>query len=202
MTRLALLRHGHTAWNRAGKIQGRADIPLDAEAVTHLCGLCLPPPWDSADLVASPLARARDTAQLLAGRMPTTTPALMEMDWGVWEGKRGLDLKADPTSGFRDIEHWGWDYAPPGGESTGTLRARLIPWVNSLSRETLAVCHIGVMRVLMATATGWNFDGPAPFQIKRNRLYILTVDASGWTALPEPVRLAERPADRPIGKIR
>ena len=39
MTRLALLRHGHTAWNRAGRLQGRTDIPLDDAARTLLAGL-------------------------------------------------------------------------------------------------------------------------------------------------------------------
>ena len=42
MTRLALLRHGHTAWNRAGRIQGRSDIALDADARKSLADLCLP----------------------------------------------------------------------------------------------------------------------------------------------------------------
>ena len=42
MIRLALLRHGHTAWNRAGRIQGRSDIPLDAQAREDLSGYALP----------------------------------------------------------------------------------------------------------------------------------------------------------------
>ena len=45
MTRLALLRHGHTDWNRAGRIQGRSDIALDDEARAELSALrpqCFP----------------------------------------------------------------------------------------------------------------------------------------------------------------
>ena len=193
MTQLAILRHGHTDWNRAGRIQGRTDIALDPEARAQLAALRLPAPWGDADLVASPLARAVETAHLVADRAPETTQALMEMDWGQWEGKRGVDLKADPASGFRDIEDWGWGYTPPGGESPADLRARLIPWAEGLRRDTVAVCHIGVMRVLLAHAMGWDFSGPAPFQVKRNRLYILQITPDGWQATNEQIRLEERP---------
>ena len=193
MTQLAILRHGHTDWNRAGRIQGRTDIALDPEARAQLAALRLPAPWGDADLVASPLARAVETARLVADRAPETTQALMEMDWGQWEGKRGVDLKADPASGFRDIEDWGWGYTPPGGESPADLRARLIPWAEGLRRDTVAVCHIGVMRVLLAHAMGWDFSGPAPFQVKRNRLYILHITPDGWRAANEQIRLEERP---------
>jgi broad specificity phosphatase PhoE len=193
MIQLAILRHGHTDWNRAGRIQGRTDIPLDAEARTQLAVQRLPTPWDTADLVASPLSRAVETAQLVVGRAPKTVTALTEMDWGQWEGQRGLDLKSTPDSGFRDIENWGWDYTPPGGESPDVVRARLIPWAETLVRDTVAVCHIGVMRILLAHAMGWNFDSPAPFQIKRNRLYILEIMPSDWRALPDPIRLEPRP---------
>ena len=193
MTQLAILRHGHTDWNRAGRIQGRTDIALDPEARAQLAALRLPAPWGDVDLVASPLARAVETARLVADRAPETTQALMEMDWGQWEGKRGVDLKADPASGFRDIEDWGWGYTPPGGESPADLRARLIPWAEGLQRDTVAVCHIGVMRVLLAHAMGWDFSGPAPFQVKRNRLYILHITPDGWQAANEQIRLEERP---------
>lgn len=193
MIRLALLRHGHTAWNRAHRIQGRTDIPLDDQAVADLGALRLPAPWDSAALWSSPLQRAAHTAELVAGRMPRTDPALMEMDWGDWEGQHGAELRADPASGFRDIDDWGWDYAPPGGESPAHLRARLIPWADALSRDSVAVCHIGVMRVLLAQATGWGFDGPAPFAVKRNRLFIINISDGAWSFDGAPVRLEARP---------
>ncbi|WP_299283936.1 histidine phosphatase family protein [uncultured Tateyamaria sp.] len=192
MIRLALLRHGHTHWNRAGRIQGRTDIPLDDAARAQLGEMRLPDDWARADLVASPLSRAMETGTLLTGRTPLAEPALIEMDWGTWEGHQGADLHRDPASGFRDIEAWGWDYCPPGGESPQTVRDRVLPWAQTLRRDTVAICHIGVMRVLMAVATGWDFTGPAPFQIKRNRLFCITIDRTDWRADPNATRLIGR----------
>lgn len=190
MTRLALLRHGHTSWNRAGQIQGRSDIPLDDEARRDLSQFSLPPDWAEAELWSSPLDRARETAEIVAGRPPLTAPELTEMNWGDWEGKRGIDLLAQPTSGFRHIEEWGWDYCAPGGESPRELWDRLEPWVRSRPRDTIAVCHIGIMRVILAKAYGWNFEGEAPFKIKRNRLFVVDLDTFDPAA--EPVRLIRK----------
>ncbi len=192
MIRLALLRHGHTAWNRAGQIQGRSDIPLDAQARTELSGFALPSPWDQASLWSSPLSRAVETAELVARRAPQTAPQLTEMFWGDWEGKKGLELKADPKSGFRDIEQWGWDYRPPGGETPAEVWARIKPWLASLQRDTVAVCHIGIMRMILAQAYHWDFDGPAPFRIKRNRLFVVEFNGNSLTPWTEPVRLLKR----------
>lgn len=191
MISLALLRHGHTSWNRAGRIQGRSDIALDDEARADLKTRALPAPWDTAELVASPLSRAQDTAKLVGKKSPTTEDALIEMNWGDWEGQHGVMLKSDPGSGFRDIEDWGWSYHAPGGESPADVWSRLSEWLFMLDKDTVAVTHIGVMRVLLAQATGWAFEGPAPFQIKRNRLYILTIDQAGLSANPDPVRLVD-----------
>lgn len=192
MTSLALIRHGHTAWNRAGRIQGRTDIPIDAEAEAQLSQLALPPPWDQAKLVASPLQRAMRTGELIAGRTPRPIPALTEMDWGDWEGQQGKQLLADPNAGYKHIEEWGWHYRPPNGESPEDVYNRLLPWVTALTEDTVAVCHIGIMRVLMARATGWAFDGEAPFRIKRNRLFVLTISDGNLTAVGEPIRLPEK----------
>ncbi|MFK7764991.1 MAG: histidine phosphatase family protein [Roseobacter sp.] len=192
MTRLALIRHGHTSWNREGRIQGRSDIPLDADARAHLAALCLPTPWDQADIVSSPLVRAVETATLVSGRAPTPHAALTEMDWGQWEGQKGASLIADPRTGYRHIEDWGWDYCPPGGETPRDVLDRLQPWLAKLCRDTVAVCHIGIMRVLMAQATGWNFEGAAPFRIKRNRLFILNIEADRCALLDATVRLEAR----------
>ncbi len=192
MTQLALIRHGHTPWNRAGRIQGRTDIDLDPDAVTELSGYKLPLAWVNAHLVSSPLKRASQTAQIIAGRTPVLEDTLIEMNWGDWEGLCGVDLKADPNSGFRDIEHWGWNYQPPNGESPQDVWNRIEPWVLGLQSDTIAVCHIGIMRMILAKATGWNFDGPAPFNIKRNRLFIIELEGGLHMENVAAIRLEKR----------
>ncbi|WP_293577329.1 histidine phosphatase family protein [Phaeobacter sp.] len=192
MIKLALIRHGHTDWNRAGKIQGRSDIPLDADARSELAAKQLPAPWSDAALWSSPLQRAYETAQLIGDRDPQTSEALIEMNWGDWEGQHGKTLRADPSSGFRDIEDWGWHYRPPQGESPQEVWDRLVPWIGQLREDTVAVCHIGIMRMILAKAHGWDFAEPAPFAIKRNRMFVVEVDGDTLTPWPEPVRLQKR----------
>lgn len=135
-----------------------------------------------------------ETAQIVAEKDPQTAPNLTEMFWGEWEGKKGLELKADPSSGFRDIEHWGWDYRPPGGETPAEVWVRIKPWLASLTQDCVAVCHIGIMRMILAQAYQWDFDGPAPFRIKRNRLFVVEIDGERLTPWAEPVRLQKRDA--------
>lgn len=195
MTRLAIIRHGRTAWNRDGKIQGHRDIPLEPQSITELAGFRLPDEWQHATLVSSPLGRAVHTAELITGKTPQLEPALIEMDYGDWEGLRSVDLGADPESGFRHLPEWGWDYKPPQGESPAQVWARLAPWVESLTEDTVAVCHIGVMRTLLAVAYDWPFKGTPPFSIKRNSLYCLEVTDKLTVMDPLRVRLVSKSSD-------
>ena len=68
MTRLALIRHGPTRYNEAGRMQGRIDEPLSAAGRAAVGGWRLPsgidPELTGADWVSSPLIRARETARL------------------------------------------------------------------------------------------------------------------------------------------
>ena len=191
MIRLALMRHGRTRWNLDGRIQGRTDIPLEPDALRALRDLSLPVEWREAALVSSPLSRAIATAEAVTGRTPKIVPALTEMDWGEWEGQKGADLLADDTSDFSDLSEWGWSFRPPDGEAPDDVRARLQPWLGGLRRDTVAVTHIGVMRVCLAMATGWSFFGEPPFRIKRNRLYILEVDGQNLNFIADQPRLIE-----------
>ena len=143
-------------------------------------------------MISSPLSRAVETAQIVGGRPPVVAPELIEMDWGGWEGQHGVDLLTAPNSGYRHIEEWGWDFQPPGGETPKMVWERVRPWIASLDGPAVVVSHIGIMRVLLARATGWNFDGPAPFRVKRDRLYRIDVRNDGTLVFDnEPIRLIE-----------
>ncbi len=145
-----------------------------------------------AALFSSPLCRAVETARLVSGRSPRIVPELIEMDWGRWQGLLSIDLAADANSGYRHIEDWGWDFQPLGGETPKMVWNRIKPWIAAAEGTIVAVCHICVMRVLLARATGWDFSGPAPFQVKRNRLYLIEADDDGALVFKDaPVRLIE-----------
>ena len=55
--KLALLRHGPTDWNAAGRIQGHTDIPLSEAGLAKMTALRLP--GSTTRVYASPMLRAR-----------------------------------------------------------------------------------------------------------------------------------------------
>lgn len=196
MLRIGLLRHAPTAWNDAGRLQGRTDVPLTPVSVAALEARALPDRWQGARVVASPLSRAHETARVLCGAVPETDPRLVEMHFGDWEGLHGRVLGGDPASGIRAVADWGWDYGPTGGETPRAVLARaseVLAHIAADGRETLIVSHLVVMRVLLARAHEWDFLGPAPFRIERDHIYELTLDSNGTLRVAaEPVRLIER----------
>ncbi|MEM6745146.1 MAG: histidine phosphatase family protein [Pseudomonadota bacterium] len=196
MTRIALLRHFPTAWNAEGRLQGRTDIPLSAASREALAALALPPPWTDGPFIASPLARAQETARALAppGAQIALDPRLTEFDFGEWEGRVGADLLADPACAYGPVETWGPDFRPPGGESVSELAARVAEALAERARPgAVFVLHRGVMRAILALATGWEWRGPEPFRIKRAALHPVDLDAAGRpVAAHAPVKLVPR----------
>lgn len=169
MTRLLVIRHAATAWNAAGRIQGRSDQPLSPDGRAAVAGWTLPPEAAGARWLSSPLTRARDTAALLHRGPVETEPRLIETDWGEWEGRTLADLRAELGAAMAANEARGLDFRPPGGESPRDVQRRLSPLLGELAdRDTtvMAVAHKGVLRALYALACDWDMRGRPPARLR------------------------------------
>jgi broad specificity phosphatase PhoE len=185
MTTLALLRHAPTEWNAGKRLQGRADIALSESARTTLGRQALPVDVADFRVLVSPLARARETAQLL-GLTPVIEPRLIEMHWGRFEGRTIAALRAEHGPSFVVNEARGLDFTPEGGESPRMVQARIGPLLAEIAataRPTLAITHRGVIRAVYALATGWDMTGEAPHKLDLYAMQVFTLDAAGHPAV-------------------
>jgi broad specificity phosphatase PhoE len=187
VTPLAVLRHGATVWNAERRLQGRSDLPLSAVGEATVRTWRLPPRMRHWQRCTSPLARARRTAALLTPAMPARiADALVEMRFGDWEGKTLAELRETGGNAFHANEARGLDLLPPGGESPREVIARLRPWLAAMAHEarpTVAVTHKGVMRALLAMATGWEMREKPPVRLQSAALHLFAAAADGTVRL-------------------
>ena len=163
--RILLARHGETPWNAEGRYQGQEDIALSpvGESQARALGERLREVRiDRA--VASPLSRARRTAELALGEaragMLTLDPGLVEIAHGTWEGLLAAEIRErDPErlAAWRDAPH---EVRMPQGESLQDVADRAWPAlaraVDGLGDDdtVLVVAHDAVNRVLLCRVLG------------------------------------------------
>ena len=163
--RVLLVRHGETPWNAEGRYQGQTDIPLSAvgEDQARKLGARLAVVAITR-AVASPLARARLTAELAlgAGRaaMRTTDAGLQEIHHGRWEGKLAHEIAADDGERFTAWRGQPESVLMPGGESLDHVFDRAWPALEKACAglgdddTLLVVAHDAVNRVLLCRILG------------------------------------------------
>ena len=159
------IRHGQTAWNVTGRLQGRHDEPLNArgnEQARH-CGKILRDLFAREGIspaglnyISSPLGRARETMALLRPVMGLPAEGyeaderLAEISFGEWEGFTIAQLHERDPARIAQREHDKWNFVPPGGESYKHVSERMGRWYASLENDTVATAHGGTARGLMA----------------------------------------------------
>jgi broad specificity phosphatase PhoE len=169
------LRHGVTDWNAQGRFQGRTDVPLNGEGISQaqaaakrLCKLSFD------HVVASPLARARQTAETIAvaARKPLDIDdGIIECDFGSLEGSSIAEtMKAH---GLRTVEDL-VSILPPDGEPWPSISARALDCVSRwLDRHPQAlilfVCHDAMMQAMAEALCGRWIDNRhgTPFRFER-----------------------------------
>ena len=158
-----LVRHGETEFNRERRLQGHVDSALtdlgrrQAAAVGRRLQALIGPAagWR---IVASPLGRARRTAEILAaavgGAEIEIEPRLIEVSWGAWDGR----LRSELAAACPAFAASNWAFHAPTGESHAEMLARLGDWLADLPREgerrVIAVSHGVTGRVLRGLYAG------------------------------------------------
>ena len=163
MTTLLLVRHGETDWNRDGRWQGHSDTHLNdlgREQARRLAG-----DLHDVDVVySSDLARAKETAEILAGELglPVRLDArLRERSFGAWEGMTAAEIEA----AFAEA-HGRWLAGEGAGaddaEAFDAFGARVISFLGDVlerhpDETVLVVAHGGSIRVVHALASGLDY---------------------------------------------
>ncbi len=193
-TRLIVIRHGETDWNRAGRIQGHTDIPLNAlglEQARRLAEALAEEPLDA--IFSSDLRRAQQTALGLAGPRGLSLALdadLRERSFGRFEGLSWDEIAAgdpDAASRWRRREP---DFELGGGESLNTFNRRSVAAVLRLARgrpgaSLAVVAHGGVLDCLYRAATGLALDASRSWALGNatvNRLLVADgrISLVGW----------------------
>ena len=151
-TILGLLRHGQTDWNIDLRLQGSTDIPLNETGRNQArlaASVLNPEDWDV--IIASPLSRAKDTADIVAlefGMNVVVVPELIERSFGVAEG---LD-HASWRKLYESHQHI------EGLESLEDLRTRTVQLLDLIANQysgqrVLAVSHGAFIRKVLTIVT-------------------------------------------------
>jgi broad specificity phosphatase PhoE len=158
---LLLVRHGETEWNLQRRFQGRLDSPLtengiaQAHAIGRLCASL--PNAALARIVASPLGRARRTAEIIVEHLSDAPELalderLRELSIGSWDGLTYRDIAMRSPKIFDGDGRHEWYFRAPGGEPYEDFATRLGEWLTETEALDalllVAVTHGIVSRVL------------------------------------------------------
>ena len=158
MRRIVLLRHGRTAHNADGRIQGQLDTPLDDVGLAQADALgtvfAADPP---SVVVSSDLLRARRTAEAVCSHVGLPLlldERLRETHFGAWQGMTGEEVSAQWPAEYAAWRRW--EGIPVGGEepsAVGFRAAAVVADYLPASGDLLLVSHGGTARALVGTLT-------------------------------------------------
>lgn len=189
--RILLLRHAETDWNRERRFQGWRDVPLSAtgreqaeSAARLLAATRIDAVW------SSPLARARDTAAIIAAphRLAVQeSEAFREMGFGDWEGLTRDEVRERYPDAHRAWAETPHEAAWPGAEPLAAVRGRALAGLEALraahTGQTICLVSHGITgRLLILEALGLGPDRLWSFQLSSTGISELEF-RDDWTTL-------------------
>ena len=200
MFHLYLVRHGWTAWHSEQRVAGWSDVPLDdrgqAEALATGRWLATRIGEETPVMVASPVLRARQSAELIAGCLPElqdvqTDDGFAETRVGRWEGMLVSDIQNNEPQ-WPEFFHGPARFRFPGGESLEDVQRRAVAAVETLtataaSRTAVVVAHADTLRCIIAHFLEINLDNA----------YRLRLACGSISRLSLPLENIDRPGNWP-----
>ncbi len=163
-----MVRHGETNWNKESRFQGIKDIPLNdngrsqgRKAGTFLQNV----PIDFA--VSSSMMRPKETAEIILQHHPdvplSTTPELIEICHGLWEGMLEAEIQADYPDLLQQWKDKPETVQMPEGENLQQVWDRGVAAWNKIAEEhsntetprtVLVVAHDAINKVILCYLLG------------------------------------------------
>ena len=164
MTRIILVRHGQTEWNKVERIRGQVDIALNKTglAQAEATSARLAEKWTPVAVYSSPLTRAMQTAEGIARRFGyavQVAPGFIDINFGQWQGLSPQQVH----------ERWpemarAWLTMPhtvtfPEGENLQQVQERSMSALHNLielhpKQDVVVVAHTVVNRVVLCAVLG------------------------------------------------
>jgi probable phosphoglycerate mutase len=168
-TRIFLVRHGETEWNRIHRFQGRSDVPLNhkgREQARAAATALQDEPFTA--IYSSPLIRALETARVIQSFHPSVSlfeeEGFIEMDLGDFDGMDGHEWVAQHADFLEK-----WKTSPgalkmPSGESLREVQQRALETLERIAQghplqsTLLIVSHNFVIRTILCHAMNTHLD--------------------------------------------
>lgn len=185
------IRHGETDWNAERRYQGQRDIAMNAhgraqaERNGRALRACLPG-IAAFDYVASPLGRTVETMRTIRTLLDlppgdfATDPALVEVNYGRWEGQLASHLHETHAAGFAERARDPFHFRPPDGESYADLMVRTDRWLDGIRRDTVVVSHGGVSRTLRGRVLSLPEQEIPALEMPQDRVLVLRRGFCDW----------------------
>jgi probable phosphoglycerate mutase len=192
VTRLLVIRHGETAWNREARIQGHIDIPLNETGQWQAQRLgCSLADAGLHALYSSDLRRAHDTAKAVAETtgLPVMLDAgLRERHFGRLEGMTPDEVSAQWPEEARRWREREPSYGPEGGETLEGFNARCVQTLTNLAGrhpgQTIAVvAHGGVLDCFYRAANRLPIEMLRTWKISNTSVNRLLYSPEGFSML-------------------
>lgn len=184
-----IIRHGATDWNRARRIQGHLDPPLNDEGRTQarLVSQRLAQ-VDATALYSSDLQRAYHTAQIIGratGLRVVQKISLREIHFGIWQGWTSQEIRQRDPEGYAARRANPYDVIPEGGETWRLFYDRAVQALHDIlactdAQRLIVVTHSGVCTALGLRAQGLDCTGKRTFESHNCSIHTIAATREGW----------------------